>query len=536
MTPADIEAWHAQEAARFAAVRMPADVAAMLFDAAARAPDAVALDCFEDGETLTYRDLAARVRLRAARLRAEGLGAGSVACLLLPNGCDWVVNWMALAAIGVVSMPANVRYAPRDLAFVLDDSRAAALITDAEGRATFDRIEARPGQHLPALLLVGQTADDDARIVGEAAETVPLATPGADAILAIQFTSGTTGFPKGCVQTHRHWVTVGVTMAEFLRPLPQRVLIHAPLFYMDGMALLLVAFHAAATAFIAHRPSSTRFLDWIEDLAIDYCMFPEIVFKQDADRPRPLPLRHATTAGWKAENRAAAHARYGVRFYEAFGMTEVGVATYVPEGAERLMGSASCGIPSPFHRCKVVRPDGSEAGAGEPGELLIAGVIGLYYHNRPEATAATWQDGWFRTGDLFVKDALGLFTYSGRLKDMIKRSGENVAAQEVEAVLDESPLVAASAVIAVPDDLRDQEVKAVIVFADGLDPQRDPTVLDGLFAHCTANLAGFKVPRFIEPIAALPMTASEKVAKSQLVGRAGDPRAGCFDRAAGAWL
>ena len=168
------------------------------------------------------------------------------------------------------------------------------------------------------------------------------------------------------------------------------------------------------------------------------------------------------------------HARIEQRFdvvaREAFGMTEVGPARFMPIEATDMVGSGACGVPSPFRECKVIDGSGNEVAPGEVGELCIRGRgILLGYYNNPSATESAFLDGWFRTGDAFRRDERGYFYIQGRYKDMIRRSAErNIAAREVEAVLNGLNEVGESAAVPVPDAIRGEEVKAYIVLREGV--------------------------------------------------------------------
>ena len=171
-------------------------------------------------------------------------------------------------------------------------------------------------------------------------------------------------------------------------------------------------------------------------------------------------------------------------------------------------------------------------GAGEVGELQVRGpgrMLG--YHRKPEANAAAFDGEWFRTGDLFRRDDRGYYYLVGRLKDMIRRSGENVSAQEVERVLRGMPEVLEAAVIGVPDETRGEEILAIVVPAEGATVEPDH-----LFSTCAQSLARFKIPRFLRVEAALPKTPSGKIAKGQLRDRWRHSLAGCYDRSVQRWL
>jgi crotonobetaine/carnitine-CoA ligase len=356
--------------------------------------------------------------------------------------------------------------------------------------------------------------------------------PGLDDLVNLQYTSGTTGFPKGCMLSHRYWLTLARVAAG--RAGDVRVMLAAqPFYYMDPQWHLLMAMTLGGRLVVAPKPSATRFLDWIRREGVEYCIFPQVVLKQparadDAD----TPLKRVSIFGLRADMHAALERRFGCIARESFGMTEIGSGLMTPPEATEMVGSGTCGLPSPFREVSIRDPEGRELGPGEMGELWVRGPgILLGYWNKPEANAAAFPgDGWFRTGDLFRRDARGFHFIVGRVKDMIRRSGENIAAREVEAALLALEAVEEAAVIGVPDADRGQEVKACLVLKPGLTQAELPPA--AVFAHCASRLARFKVPRFLEYRASLPKTPSQKIAKHLLVAERADLREGAIDRLA----
>ncbi|MCV6593568.1 MAG: AMP-binding protein [Silicimonas sp.] len=252
---------------------------------------------------------------------------------------------------------------------------------------------------------------------------------------------------------------------------------------------------------------------------------------QDAD----TPLQSIWTFNWRGDNRAAAETRFGLSARECFGMTEIGLALYTPSEASHRAGSQSCGVPLPFREAEIRDADGYTLPAGQVGELWVRGDgIAQAYWNKPDANAATFVDGWFATGDLFVQDEAGWFTIVGRKKDMIRRSSENISAREVEAVLQELGGIQEAAVLPVPDDHRGEEAKAYIILVDGMTPENLPP--ETIAAHCRTRLAPFKIPRFIAYAPELPRTPGRKIAKHKIIAATPDLRAGAYDLTAGAWL
>jgi crotonobetaine/carnitine-CoA ligase len=232
---------------------------------------------------------------------------------------------------------------------------------------------------------------------------------------------------------------------------------------------------------------------------------------------------------------AAIEERFDLIAREAYGMTEIGSGLFVPIEAVEMVGSGACGIPAPFREVRIVDDKGAPVPRGEVGELQVRGraILQGYYKN-PEATAAAFRDDWFRTGDLFQQDENGYFRIVGRIKDMIRRAGENVSAREVEAVIVAMPEVAEVAVLPVKDETRGEEIKACVVLRPNGRPAEE--VLPDLVRHCKDNLAPFKVPRYIAFMPVLPRTASDKIAKAEMIKQVGDLRTGSYDRIAGRWV
>jgi len=519
---------------------LPRNVPALLQEAAAERPEHLALNFFESDERLTYRDLAMRVGHLAAGLAKMGVAKSTHVAVMLPNVSAFPVTWLALATLGAVMVPVNGAYTPREFGYVLDDAEVALLVIDEAYLATFDALSERPARLSDDRIIVLGAARTgqhlwQAVLADGAAADAPACMATQDDLLNIQYTSGTTGFPKGCMLTHRYWLTIGKVNARRDGRVYERILAATPFFYMDPQWLMLMSFYQRATLFVARRQSATRFMDWVRSLRISFTLFPEVAYKQP---PRPEDrdneIVRVNAYGLNKANHAALEERFDIVCREAFGMTEIGSGMFVPMEATDMVGSGTCGTVVPFRETKIVGDDGQELSAGEPGELLVRGPgILLGYYRKPEATAEALRDGWFRTGDIFRKDSRGYHFIVGRKKDMIRRSGENIAAGEVEAVLRSMPQIAEAAAVPVPDETRKEEVKIYLVLQPGLSCA-DVTP-DAVLAHCERNLAKFKVPRYVAYIDKLPKTASEKIAKHILVKDVADLRNGAYDRVDGIW-
>jgi acyl-CoA synthetase (AMP-forming)/AMP-acid ligase II len=246
----------------------------------------------------------------------------------------------------------------------------------------------------------------------------------------------------------------------------------------------------------------------------------------DDPRLRELGVAWIAISGLRSPLHRPLEARFDAPVRELYGLTETGSTLFMPVDAETMSGSGSCGVPAPYRECRIVDARGREVAPGESGELWVRGrsILTEYYRD-PEANAAAFSGEWFRTGDLFTRDAAGFYTIQGRIKDSIRRSGENIAAREVEEAAAALPGILECAAVGVPDDLRGQEVKLCVVLQPGHSPQT--LTPQAMIAHCAEHLAGFKVPRYVAYYDTLPRTSSGKVAKQALV----DPGAAVYDRA-----
>ena len=518
---------------------LPPNVWSLLDEAASAMPDQLLWDFFDHGEQATYAEVRERVKRLAAGLFVRGVSRRTVVALMIPNVPAWPTTWFALARLGATVVPLNVRYTSRELHYVLKDSEARHLIVHEDylpvARQALGGLGISPEQ----VFVVGAQASEGPErwediLAGGRMDILPDELPGRDDLLNIQYTSGTTGMPKGCMLTHRHWLTCGKVNARRDGHGYRRILASTPFFYMDPQWLLLMTIFQRATLYVAERQSATNFMGWVRRHRIEFCLFPELLLKQP---PSPEDANNALIRvniyGLRRARHADLERRFDVVAREAFGMTELGSAMFMPMEAEDMVGSGSCGIPSPFRECRIVDESGRALPDGEVGELQVRGPgMMLGYHNNPAANDDAFDGDWFRTGDLFRRDERGYYYIVGRLKDMIRRSGENIAAREIEEVLLSLGEVAEAAAVAVQDDSRGEEVKVCLVLQPGLDSSH--LTPEQVLLHCRANLASFKVPRYVAYCGGLPKTPSGKIAKATLLS-APDPLAGVYDGVEGDW-
>jgi long-chain acyl-CoA synthetase/crotonobetaine/carnitine-CoA ligase len=510
--------------------------------------DQLLFDVFDRSETATYAQADRRSNRIAHALAALGVAKGDRVAVMLPNRIDYPLVWFALAKLGAVHVPVNTRYTPREIAFVCNDAGVSLAIVDAAFAATFLSMDHRPDGLPNRRVLVVDGPAPKGTIAFEslvfAAPDVPVPDRGVAPgdLMNIQYTSGTTGFPKGCMLTHDYWMLTGQTAFFWDATPAEKLLTAQPYFYMDPQWQTIKTLVAGGTLYIAPQLSTSRYIRWLKATGADWCQFPLLMTRQpETPDDGATRLRQTATFGWDGETCRAFTRRFGAIAREGFGMTEIGLATWMPVALDEMADSASVGLDAPFRETTIRDETGQPVRPGERGELWVRGrSIFKGYWNRPDANEDSFRPAedsgplWFRTGDLFEADAHGFLWLVGRLKDMIRRSSENIAAREVEAVVRELPKVEDCAAVPVPDVKRGEEVKIYVQLKAGLTRKALPP--ETILAHCRARLAAFKVPRFYAYVDAFPRTVSNKIEKRNLVAGVSDLRAGSYDSESGNWI
>lgn len=520
---------------------LPENIGQLLEMAALANADKNAVYFFEsDSAPLTYKDLLARVNRLANGMVNKGMKKGDHVGVMLPNVVEFPITWLALARIGAVMVPINIAYTGRELKYVIDDSQTQWLVIHNDCLGAWNDIgdEHRAIKGSANVYVVDPSNEGlsswQSLLDGQADSFMPASQALPTDLMNIQYTSGTTGFPKGCMLTHKYWLIAGKQNAFRDGLSYRRILASTPFFYMDPQWQFLMSMYSGACLYVAKRQSASRFMSWVHDYKINFALMPDVVLKQPpSEHDRDHELMRVNVYGLSKDNHVSLEERFDVCAREAFGMTEIGTGLYVPIEDQSTVGSGTCGIPVPFREVRIADAEGNSLPDGQIGELLVRGPgIMDGYYNRPEATAASFHGEWFRTGDLFRRDERGYFYIVGRIKEMIRRAGENISVHELESVLLAYPEVFEAAVVPVKDEVRGEEVKAYVVPQKGVD--RD-AMLNSLIGYCKDNLAAFKVPRYFEFREELPKTASGKIAKPALTSEKPDLRCGSYDRVADAW-
>jgi crotonobetaine/carnitine-CoA ligase len=504
-----------------------------LEDAVSRSPEKAFL--VFPGKEVTYEDFLTTVLKVANGLRSLGVNKGDKLAILLPNRLEFPLSWLAANTIGAVMVPVNARFVDHEIEYVLRHSEASVLVTSQDHVETMERIKARL-PHLSTIINV-----DDGEVPNTVAFSTLLHSPaeladfaiGPEDDAVILYTSGTTGMPKGCVATHEYFRNLGEIQGQLFQLTSEdRVFTAQPFYYVDPQWNTIMAMLYNATLVVAERFSTSRFWHQVRENRVTcfYCIGSMTSFLYNMP-PSELDgqhdLRMVQTSGIPPRIHEAWEQRFAVPVFEIYASTETTADIAVTPDMDRKVGTACIGRPVHYREVKTVDEDDVEVPRGEVGEILLKRGRGMMkeYHKDPEATAHAFRGGWFHSGDLGYQDEDGDYHFVGRKKDIIRRGGENISAASVEQVLMDHPKILDAAVVAVPDAIRGEEVKAYVVLMPGeeVSPQE-------VMHYCEQNMAVFKVPRYLEFRDSLPKTPSERVQKQKLLREKQDLTEGCYDR------
>jgi acyl-CoA synthetase (AMP-forming)/AMP-acid ligase II len=486
------------------------NVGELVSDAAARFGDRDALR-FE-GTRLSFVELDEQTSRLAAVLAARGIVSGDRVAMMIPNSLSFPLCWLALLRLGAVAVPVNTRLKSADLAHLLNDAEVALTVTSAELLAGARAESPAPTLDVATLLEEADQAATGAGFPSHAPST----------LANLQYTSGTTGLPKACMLSHDYWLRLGWLLAGYGEIGDQDVVLTSqPFSYMDPQWNLIMCLIAGAPLVVLPRFSASGFWPAVREhgVTLFYVLatMPLLLLKQPPDpADRDNRMRLVLCSGIVPGLHETLEQRWGAPWREVYGMTETGLDLAVRSWEEDSVGSGVIGRPIATKEVAIFDERGERVARGEAGELCVRGkpLMSGYWH-REEATAETIRDGWLHTGDLATMDEEGGFRLVGRLKDMVRRSGENIACAEVEAVLSQHPAVASVAVVPVPDELWGEEPKACIQLAAGF--EKDVETAQDVVAFARERLARFKVPRYVEFVDEFPRTPSERISKPRLL-------------------
>lgn len=453
--------------------------------------------------SLSFAEADAESDRLAGALAAAGVRPGDRVAIMMENVPGWPLSWLAVLKAGAITVPVNVRYRAADLEHVLRDSGAVMTLTTSE--------------HVPHIPGPAHTLDE----LSGAADP-PDVSSEPDDIANFQYTSGTTGFPKACLLTHDYWIRCARIVADYARLRDDDVMIIAQAYsYMDPQWTTLMCLIGGIPQVVLPRFSASGFWPAVREhgATLTYVLgtMPLLLYKQPPhEDDRRNRMRLVMCSGIPPNLHRAFEERWGAPWRELYGSTESGPDLLAAIEAEDTVGTGALGTPPPG---KEVRIDEST------GEILVRGTPMMKgYWNHPDATAEAFRGGWYHTGDLGFQDEHGYIHHAGRLKDMVRRGGENISCAEVERVLGEHPAVLNSAVVPVPDELWGELPKAFVQLRPGHAPGRE-TAMD-IAAHARERLARFKVPAYVEFVDGFQLTPSARIEKRHL--HRPDQRTGAF--------
>lgn len=500
---------------------------------------AALLCSFDDGQSLSFRGFDEQTDRLASAFADLGIGPGDRVMAMLRNGREFLVALVATHKRGAIFVPVNTELRGAFLDHQVRNTEPRLVIVEKDLRSSFDGLdmpsvgttvavgeaEALPATTLKAFEALCSTPARDADRV----EVTPY-DPG-----MIIFTSGTTGPAKGVLMPHAHcfFYALSAARATGLTSV-DRMFISMPMFH--GTALLLQfysALLAGIPSFVVNRFSASTWLDEIRacGATVTYAVgvMPEFIFKQpprpdDADNPLRLSWSVPVSDSWAP----AFEKRFSMRILQGYGMTEFSVPVW-GDLADPVRSGCAGRVVDDFFEVRVVDPETDEPlDVGKIGEIVVRpkepGVFMAGYWRMPERTVEAWRNLWFHSGDAGYFDTEGRLFYVDRIKDRIRRRGENISAFEIEEVISSHPEVEQCAVVGVrtADAGGEDEIMAFVVAKGGA---TDPAAL---LAWCESRMPRFAMPRFVEYVSEIDRTASGKVRKQALRDRG--PGQGTFDR------
>jgi len=491
-------------------------------------------DYYPDGYEITYGEAETEVRRLIDVYRDAGYGHGHRIALGLESRPEYLLHRLALNAIGVSAVPINPAYRAAEISHLLDNSRADLVIGLRKYRDDTDA-GAAEADHDAVII---DYEDFEGGLPG-AAGTAPIdGPPGRHTESSLLYTSGTTGKPKGCILCHEYELWVGRSYAEFgghmeFNTGTDRIFNPLPLFHCNAAT---VSFYGALYKGNCQiQPDQFHGSTWWQDVVdtkatvIHYLgiIAPALLKLEETPVESQHQVRFGMGAGVEPDLHAAFEDRFGFPLIEGWGMTEI-VRMFVTHEDPRKRGTRAFGRSRPTMEVRVVDDDDREVPDNQHGEMVIRhsaetprkGFFSGYLHAEA-ATEEAWKGGWFHTGDLIYRAEDGMLHFVDRKKHIIRRSGENISAAEVEAELLNDAAVQEVAVVPAPDELRQEEVCAFVALRPG--EAGDQAKADALFDHCFGRLAHYKAPGWITFIDEVPKTPTQKIQKHLLLEQFNDP-------------
>ncbi len=513
-------------------------------DAVADAPDNAFLACpaypgrayHPEGVEFSYAQVAEQVEDLRRLYAAAGYGPGHRIALLMENRPEHFCHLLAMNALGVSCVPVNPDYTHDEMLYQMQHSEADLAVVIADRVEFVQAVAAeREGKPLPVV-------DADALPTTLPAPIAPAAdtVPGPETEVGLFYTSGTTGRPKGCILTNFYYLNGGAWYWNFgghftMQTGVERIYNPLPVFHMNCGAVTFVCMMLGRNCLVV--PDRFHPSRWWSDLvetratAFHYLgiVAPMLLKLPECPEERQHNCRFALGAGMEPEMHPVFEERFGTRLVEVWGMTETG-RIYGDAHEPRQITTRAFGRPFGGLEARVVDDADRDVPTGSDGELLVRwggpegprhGFFSGYLKN-PEATEEAWRGGWFHTGAVVRPDEPAMLFFVDRKKNIIRRSGENIAAAEIEATIQAMPEVKQVAVMPVSDALRDEEVMACVVPMDGI--AASAGLARQVQDWCLEKIAYYKAPGWLYFLDALPVTGTQKVQKQEIFPKDTDPR------------
>jgi len=477
---------------------------------------------FEDGEEWSFSEVRRRTIEKAVGLQNLGVRQGDRVAVWLPNGRDAIIAFYAINYIGAVFVPFNTAYRGNLLAHVIANSEARVMIAHS---SLVDRLAEIDCAALVMVVLTPSEASNyralptlafDA-VTGREEDLLPLDQPIQPwDIQSIIYTSGTTGPSKGVLSSYLHMFSNAGPESWPMVTMEDRYLAVAPIFHIGGMGPPFVMLARGASVAIVEKFSTDCFWETVRSTKVTVVFLLGVMANFLMKRPASIDDKdHSVRLAFMVpfpDDASAFSERFGIDVYTIFNMTEVS-SPIVSEANPVKRGT--CGRVRPGVEVRLVDGNDCEVAVGEIGEMIVRTdrpwSMNSGYNNDPVATAKAWANGWFHTGDGFRRDADGYFYFVDRVKDSIRRRGENISSFEVEVEVCAHPDVREAAAIAVPSELSEDEVMVIVAPVPGR--QIDHAELARFLVERTPY---FMIPRFIRVMDELPKTPSAKVLKADL--------------------
>jgi crotonobetaine/carnitine-CoA ligase len=497
-------------------------------------PPRAGRDYAEAGLELTYRKVHDYVLALSEAYDHAGYGGGHRVALLLDSRPDMILHLFALNRLGASIVPINPDYRHEETLYVLNHSEADLIVVLPRHLARIvsvcDNMEAAP-----AVVLL----DDVMKNVPAPRRLKVASIPSLETEAAILYTSGTTAAPKGCIAENAYalysaerYANAGGVVA--IREGRERLFNPLPLFYVNS--LIITTSTMITTGGCSIYPDRFHVKTWWDDIAATRptmvqhlgIVMPALYSLAPSKQERLHKIRVAVGAGVEPTMHRKYEERFGFPIVEVWGMTEVAIGS-MAFSEPRNIETRSVGFPLEGMEFRIVDDEDQTLGPDQVGELVVRrsgpdprlGLVRSYLKDQP-ATDAAWRGGWFHTGDLLQQNQDGSYRFVDRKKDIIRRSGQNIAASEIEEVLVEHPKVLRVACIAAPDEMREEEVLACIILKPGVEPSYE--IACDIAAFTVGRLAYFKMPGWVAFFDSFPLTVSQKLQKRALFAAGQDPR------------